>query len=91
MIQPIDKREVADRKPYRLSSDVLEKRRKAKKMREAKRVEMAERVGRANILLETARDGILSDKNRHVDTAKTDVETAKAVNTNNFEQFIGST
>lgn len=83
MMQVIDKKEVARRKPYRLSSEILVKRRRAKDIRNAKRVEMAERVSRANILMETVHDGIFSDKNRQIDTTKN-------TNTNNFERLSES-
>lgn len=84
MMQAVDKREVAKRKPYRLSSEILAKRRLAKKIRDAKRVEMAERVSRANILMETIHNGIFPDKNRRVETAKT-------ANLSDFGQLTGST
>lgn len=79
MMQAVDKREVAKRKPYRLSPEILAKRRRAKDIRNAKRVEMAERVSRANILMETIRDGTFPDKNRQT-------ETAKAINLSDFGQ-----
>lgn len=79
MMQAVDKREVAKRKPYRLSPEILAKRRQAKDIRDAKRVEMAERVSRANILMETIHNGIFPDKNRQT-------ETVKAVNLSDFGQ-----
>lgn len=84
MMQAVDKKEVAKRKNYKLSSEVLVKRRRAKDIRNAKRVEMAERVSRANILMEAVRDGTFLGKNRQV-------VTAKAVTMNNFGQLAGST
>lgn len=84
MMQVVDKREVAKRKNYKLSSEVLVKRRRAKDIRNAKRVEMAERVSRANILMEAVRDGTFLGKNRQA-------VTAKAVTMSNFGQLAGST
>lgn len=76
-MQVIDKREVAERKTYKLSPEVLAKRRRAKDVRNAKRIEMAERVSRSNILMETIHDGTFLSKNRQT--------------LNNFGQLIGST
>jgi hypothetical protein len=62
MLQIVDKSEIAARKPYRYSSKVLERMRKAKKAKERKKQNMARKIIRIDTLTEIIEENDPTDK-----------------------------